>query len=43
LIITLPILNFDQKEAEMEIDAEKIDDTVLALLYLTSFPDHGVT
>ena len=25
----------------MEIDQEKIDDMVLALLYLTSFEDHG--
>ncbi len=27
----------------MEIDTDKIDDAVLALLYLTSFRDHGVT
>lgn len=27
----------------MEIDSGKIDDTVLALLYLTSFADYGVT
>ena len=27
----------------MEIDYQKIDDTVLALLHLTSFTDHGVT
>lgn len=27
----------------MEIDHSKIDDAVLALLYLTSFTDHGVT
>ncbi|HEX7574137.1 MAG TPA: DUF6429 family protein [Bacteroidota bacterium] len=27
----------------MEINTDKIDDTILALLYLTSFPDHGVT
>ena len=25
----------------MEIDYDKIDDTVLALLHLTSFTDHG--
>jgi hypothetical protein len=27
----------------MEIDNDKIDDTVLALLHLTSFTDRGVT
>jgi hypothetical protein len=27
----------------MEIDTDKIDDTVLALLFLTSFPDNGFT
>ena len=27
----------------MEMDTNKIEETVLALLYLTSFPDHGVT
>lgn len=27
----------------MEIDYNKIDDTVLALLHLTSFSDHGIT
>ena len=27
----------------MEIDENKIDDTVLALLHLTSFIDHGAT
>jgi hypothetical protein len=27
----------------MEIDSDKIDDTVLALLYLTSFTEHSVT
>lgn len=27
----------------MEIDQDKIDDTVLALLHLTSFTDQGVT
>ena len=27
----------------MEIDNEKIDEAVLALLHLTSFDDHGFT
>lgn len=27
----------------MEIDTDKIDETVLALLFLTSFPDNGFT
>ena len=27
----------------MEIDLDKIDDAVLALLHLTSFTEHGVT
>jgi len=27
----------------MEIDTDKIDHTVLALLHLTSFTDHGIT
>ena len=30
-------------EGIMEIDETKIDNTVLALLFLTSFTDHGVT
>ncbi len=27
----------------MEIDDEKIEEAVLALLYLTSFTDHGIS
>jgi hypothetical protein len=30
---------FPKRRGSMEIDEEKVDDTVLALLYLTTFAD----